>query len=99
MGRVRLISITIVMAMSCGSETKHGPGSGSAAHSGITPPAGWQALPALAMAARQADAAEAWGDTARGCYAAWVTLRGKGAAVDKMTEQLIQSVSSEKITV
>jgi hypothetical protein len=55
--------------------------------SGLTPPAGWQALPEIAAAARAAigagapvDGAEAWGEPAMGCYAVWLAIRASGAA-------------------
>lgn len=55
--------------------------------SGLTPPAGWQALPPIAAAARAAlgagaevDGAEAWGEPAMGCYAVWLAIRASGGA-------------------
>ncbi len=54
--------------------------------SGLTPPAGWQPLPAIAAAAKgaiagaQVDGAEAWGEPSMGCYAVWLALRASGAA-------------------
>ncbi|HEY5925906.1 MAG TPA: hypothetical protein VIV11_29665 [Kofleriaceae bacterium] len=71
--------------------------------SGLTPPAGWQALPSLATAASEAaksggitvDGVEAWGEPARGCYAAWIALRGAGGAPDAMADQLVRSLSVE----
>ncbi len=55
--------------------------------SGLTPPAGWQALPPIAAAARAAlgrgaavDGAEAWGEPAMGCYAVWLAIRATGGA-------------------
>src|SRR5690606_38982504 len=69
--------------------------------SGLTPPPGWQPLPSLQTAATQAakrdgitvDAVEAWGERARGCYAAWIALRGGGGAPDAMAQQLVASLS------
>jgi hypothetical protein len=78
-----------LVALTCGAL---GAGCGSAGAepgptSGLTPPAGWQALPEVAAAARAAlgkdaaiDGVEAWGETARGCYAVWMALRGPGTA-------------------
>ncbi|MGN6105749.1 MAG: hypothetical protein ACTHU0_11635 [Kofleriaceae bacterium] len=58
----------------------------TSATSGISAPAGWQALPAIAEASRAAigtsvavEGAEAWGEPAMGCYAVWLAVRG-GAA-------------------
>jgi hypothetical protein len=55
--------------------------------SGLMPPAGWQALPPIAAAARAAlgrgatvDGAEAWGEPAMGCYAVWLAIRAAGSA-------------------
>jgi hypothetical protein len=71
--------------------------------SGITAPAGWQALPSVAKAAGDAakasgisvDGTEAWGETARGCYAAWIALHGGAAAPTAMADQLVLAVQSE----
>src|SRR5262249_9052775 len=77
------------------------PATAGSATSGLAPPSGWQALPQLSSAARTAAAgvgvagSEAWGDTARGCYAVWIALRGAGATTDKMAEQLLASVARE----
>lgn len=58
---------------------------GAAPASGISAPPGWQALPQLATAAKDAlgkgvtvDGAEAWGEPARGCYAVWLAVAAKG---------------------
>jgi hypothetical protein len=55
--------------------------------SGIAAPAGWEALPQVAAAAKAAlgaratvDGAEAWGEPAMGCYAVWLALRADGSA-------------------
>lgn len=85
----------------CGSdEPKPAQGSAGVASSGITPPAGWQPLPALAAAARQAAGvsvagSEAWADTTRGCYAEWLAMRGPGASAAKLADQLLKSVTAE----
>lgn len=71
------------------------------ASSGITAPAGWQALPEVAHAvgdAAKADGvrvtgSDAWGDTARGCYAVWLKLSGSGVSVD----QVLAGIASETI--
>lgn len=72
--------------------------------SGLSPPAGWQALPQLAAAATDAakadgvtiEGSEAWADQARGCYAAWVAWRGAKGAPEKLADALVLAVSSEK---
>ncbi|HSD91077.1 MAG TPA: hypothetical protein VLB44_26325 [Kofleriaceae bacterium] len=74
-----------------------GPGSG------LTPPAGWKALPTLAKAATDAaaaarivvDGAEAWGEPARGCYAGWLALAGGKGTPDKVADQLVASLTAE----
>jgi hypothetical protein len=78
-----------------------GPGSG------LTPPAGWQALPSLATAASDAaktdgvvvDGAEAWGDPARGCFGAWLALRAGSRAPDALADMLVASVKTENVEV
>jgi hypothetical protein len=71
-------------------------GAQPSAASGITPPAGWQPLPALAKQvadATKATGSEAWGDTARGCYGVWFTLQGSGANADA----ILAGLAAEKI--
>jgi hypothetical protein len=71
--------------------------------SGLRPPAGWQALPPLAAAARDAakadgvtvEGSEGWADQARGCYAAWISWRGPAGAPEKLADALVGAVSSE----
>lgn len=71
--------------------------------SGLTPPAGWQAMPSLASAAASAakrdgitvDRVEAWGEPARGCYAAWLSVRGSGGAPDAIARQIVEGLSAE----
>lgn len=97
MAELRLIAIAMACAMGCrcGSE-KSAPA--PALHSGLVAPAGWQVLPSLAAAARQAAptsaGSEAWGDPARGCYAAWVALHGDGE-LDKLADQVVKSVTAQ----
>jgi len=88
--------LSILLASGCRS-SEAGPGSG------LKPPEGWAALPALATAASdaakaghlQVDGVEAWGEPARGCYAAWIALRGAGGAPDVMADQLVRGLSAE----
>jgi hypothetical protein len=71
-------------------------GAQPSAASGITPPAGWQPLPELAKqvaGATKAIGSEAWGETARGCYAVWFTLQGPGAKADA----ILAGLAAEKI--
>lgn len=63
------------------------------ATSGVKPPAGWIALPALATQTGIPNA-EAWGDTARGCYAVWFYLQGSGAT----PEAVLAGLAAEQIT-
>lgn len=77
------------------------------AASGITAPAGWQALAALAGAARTGaaargvtvDGAEAWGEPAMGCYAVWVALHGTGGDAPALAEQVRAGLAAAKIDV
>ena len=74
--------------------------------SGIHPPAGWQALPSVAAAARTAagaggvtvDGVEAWGDPAMGCYAVWLALHGAGGGPEALAEQILAGLAAEKVT-
>ena len=92
-GVTLLLSIAVVACR----PSEAGPGSG------LTPPAGWTPLPALATAASDAakagkiavDGVEAWGEPARGCYAAWIAVHGGGGAIDAMADQLVRSLSAE----
>jgi hypothetical protein len=71
-------------------------GAQPSAASGITPPAGWQALPQLAKQvadATKATGSEAWGEPARGCYAVWFTVTGSGANADA----ILAGLAAEKI--
>lgn len=74
--------------------------------SGIAPPAGWQAMPPVAAAARTAagasgvvvDGAEAWGEPAMGCYALWIALRGSGGGgAEELTRQILDGLAAESI--
>lgn len=72
--------------------------------SGIKVPTGWQALPDLATAVENAahadgitvEGSEAWGEPARGCYAAWISLRG-GDANLLLADDIASGVAGEKI--
>lgn len=97
MAELRLILIAALAACQASEAT---PVSGG---SGITAPAGWHALPAVAKAAGDAakasgitvDGTDAWGETSRGCYATWIALRGGGAAPDAMADRLVLGIKSE----
>ena len=75
--------------------------------SGLTAPAGWQSLPALAtamaVAAKSAsitiDGSEAWGEPAMGCYATWLELSGGDAAADVLADQVLVGLGVAKLTV
>ena len=77
-------------------------GAQPSATSGLTPPAGWIAMPEIATAAATAakgggvtvDGAEAWGEPARGCYGVWLALRGEGASA----EQVLAGLAGQPIT-
>lgn len=91
--RLALVALALV---GCGQA-----GAQSSTPSGIAPPSGWQVLPDVARAAADAAKAdgvtiagsEAWGDTARGCYAVWLKLAGGGVSA----EQVLAGIASEKI--
>jgi hypothetical protein len=93
----RIVCAALVVSIAACRSSEAGPGSG------LTPPAGWTALPTLATAASEAakagkiavDGVEAWGEPARGCYATWISLRGGGGAADVMATELVKSLSGE----
>ena len=73
--------------------------------SGLQAPTGWQALPAVASAARMAasstgvnvEGAEAWGEPAMGCYAVWIAIAG--GTSDELAEQIEAGLAAEQIKV
>ena len=91
-----MIALAVGALAACRS-SEAGPGSG------LKPPEGWATLPTLATAASdaakaghlQVDGVEAWGEPARGCYAAWIAVRGTGGAPDVMADQLVRGLSAE----
>lgn len=95
MAVVRLIAVG-ALAVACRA-SEAGP------TSGLAVPAGWRALPDLVTAATDAakaanivvDGVEAWGEPARGCYAAWLGIRGGGGAPSAVADPMIASLSTE----
>jgi hypothetical protein len=85
---LRLAPVVLGALAACGQA-----GAQPSATSGVTPPAGWQPLPALAAKVGVAGA-EAWGETARGCYAVWFVVRGSGAT----PEAILAGLSTAKLT-
>lgn len=93
MADLRLIAIACLAA--CDAATA-APG----AVSGLGPPAGWQALPDVAMAAHkelgstvQVEGVEAWGEPARGCYALWIAVASGGSA-EQIAEDILAGLAS-----
>jgi len=78
-----------------------------AAASGVTAPAGWLQLPALASAAKTGataggvtvDGSEAWGEPGMGCYAVWVALHGSGGDAPALAEQVRGGLAAASIEV
>jgi hypothetical protein len=74
--------------------------------SGLTAPAGWRELPALASSARAAatapgtsvDGVEAWGEPAMGCYAVWLALRGATGGGDDAARQVVDGLTTARFT-
>jgi hypothetical protein len=103
MADVRVIAVLAALA-ACGSAGAQPDKQES--RSGVVPPAGWQALPQLATAARTAagatgvtvDGAEAWGEPAMGCYAVWLSLQGAGAGEEALAQQVLEGLAAEQIT-
>lgn len=93
MAQLRLIAIALVACRA----SEAGP------TSGLTPPAGWKPLPELATAATEAakstsitvEAVEAWGEPARGCYAAWMALRGASGSPSAIADPMLASLAAE----
>jgi hypothetical protein len=75
----------------------------AAPSSGLTAPPGWSSLPSLATAARDAakdgkltiENVEAWGDTARGCYAAWMALAGGAKSRSALADDIVLGIEKE----
>ncbi|MEP7128747.1 MAG: hypothetical protein ABI729_07760 [Chitinophagales bacterium] len=95
-----LLRLALIGLCACGQAGAQ-PTAPSPAPSGITAPAGWAAQPEIAQAVRDAtkaegvtvDGVEAWGETARGCYAVWFALAGSGATADAV----IAGLAAEKL--
>ncbi len=96
-----LLRLATILALGACGQAGAQPAAPSPAPSGITAPAGWAALPDLAKAVRGAttvdgvtvNGVEAWGETARGCYAVWFALAGSGANADAV----IAGLAAEKL--
>jgi len=86
--------LAVVVALAACTAADAQPPAASA--SGVTAPAGWLQLPALAGAAKAGataagvtvDGSEAWGEPAMGCYAVWVALHGSGGDAPALAEQV-----------
>lgn len=85
----------------CGLAACGRAGAQPSAASRLAPPAGWEVLPDLAAKVGDAikaegvtvDGVEAFGETARGCYAVWFALHGAGATADAV----LASLAAEKL--
>lgn len=96
-----LLRIAALLALGACGKAGAQPTAPSTARSGISAPTGWSALPDLAKAVSEAtkvggvavDGVEAWGETARGCYAVWFALSGAGANADAV----IAGLAAEKL--
>ncbi|MBA3541019.1 MAG: hypothetical protein H0T79_15520 [Deltaproteobacteria bacterium] len=102
MAQLRLAALTL-LATACAPAAAGQPSAPPTTASGLTAPVGWQVLPELAKAvagAAKADGivvegSEAWGEPARGCYAAWIALRGSDANV-LIVEDALAGLAAEK---
>ncbi len=90
MALLRLAALLVLAASCSRAGAQPAP---TMATSGVKPPAGWTTLPALATQTGVPNA-EAWGDTARGCFAVWFRLEGGGATADAV----ITGLAAEQIT-
>lgn len=101
MALLRLALIGSIAAVGACGQAGAQPTAPPVAPSGITTPTGWAELPELAKTVRDATKAdgvtvegvEAWGETARGCYAVWFALAGSGANADAV----IAGLAAEKL--
>ncbi len=98
MAQLRLIAVVALAA--CAPAAADPPGAASGLHA----PAGWRVLPELAAAtggAAKADGvvvegSDAWGEPTRGCFAAWIALRG-GEDTLLAIDDVLASLAAEKI--
>ncbi len=103
MADLRLIALGALVA--CGSATAQPDPVAPVAP--VTPPGGWQRLPAAASAARTAagapgitiDQLDAWGEPTTGCYALWFALRGGGGGADALAKEIALGLTAEKFIV
>lgn len=73
----------------------------------VTPPQGWQAIPAAATSAKAAagapgitiDEMQAWGEPTAGCYALWFALHGGSSGTDVIAKEIVDGLVAEKFTV
>jgi hypothetical protein len=94
---VVLVGALAIAVLGACRASEAGPGSG------LTAPAGWKTLPSLQAAAHDAakaggftvNATEAWGETARGCYGAWLSLATTAAGPAKLADELVQGIQNE----
>ena len=92
MALLRLIALLALAGPSCSGRAGAQPAPTTAV-SGVKPPAGWIALPSIATRVG-VPGAEAWGDTARGCYAVWFRIQGAGATADAV----LAGLAAEQLT-
>ena len=93
MARAVTISLCLVACADAGAQPPS---------SGVKPPPGWTAQPAIALAAKDAlgkkttvDGLEAFGDPAMGCYSLWMAVRGSGSAKE-LGEQVLRGLGEAK---
>ena len=92
-----LLRLIVFALAACGQA-----GAQPSATSGLSVPAGWIAIPEIAMAVTTAakgdgvsvEGAEAWGEPARGCYGVWLVLAGEGASA----EQVLAGIAQQPLT-
>ncbi len=73
----------------------------------VTPPQGWQVLPAAATAATAAagapgivvDHMQAWGEPTAGCYALWFALHGGSGGSETIAKEIVDGLAAEKFVV
>jgi hypothetical protein len=96
---VRAAVLALALAAAGGGAACGRAGAAPDQASGLTPPAGWQPMPAIAAAARGAikgaevEGAEAWGEPAMGCYAVWLAIRATGGA-KAIAEQVVSGFAA-----
>lgn len=105
--RLAVAGCAAVALAGCAAAAQPTPAPEPVVASGIAVPVGWQALPELATAVGHAargdgvvvEGVEAWGEPGRGCYAAWIALRGGDGGNLLVADDVVAGLAAEKIAI